>query len=389
MLGGMQRGCEGRADVSHYASPMVAINENIESTDRRERLRSQISGLNEGYVVGVLENHETASGDAHVADVSDIGYDGVGLDPNYTIAFTKETRLKKPEGVGTDAAGSEFKVDTADSASADNGVAASVVEDVTVGELGARQAPGVSVDTPEDVAVAVTDQLTRVERLINAIRADGHHASDIDPLGLLPRRHEHLQPEVFGITPATLDASSEMLLEANDGMRPWLAMPTIGEAIANLRRDYCGSIGYEFDHIHSVEERSWLQEQVEKQSAMQYMSDDQKRFILELLTKVEGFEKFLHSSFPGKRWYSLEGLDALVVLIDQIVLQSAYNVRKIVMGMAHRGRFKRSCARPIPTVRITADRFPRRSVRASCRDGSGRMDDGREVSPGFAGRRRH
>ena len=132
-------------------------------------------------------------------------------------------------------------------------------------------------------------------------------------------------------------ASSHLLAEANDEMRPWLAKPTIGEAIAELKSYYCDTIGYEFDHIHSVEERNWLQDQVESQSAMQFMTDSQKRYQLELLTKVEGFEKYLHATFPGKRWYGLEGLDALIPLIDQIILQSAFNVKQIVMGMPHRG----------------------------------------------------
>ena len=196
-------------------------------------------------------------------------------------------------------------------------------------------------DAPQFAAaepVVPVDQIVRVERLIAAIREDGHHASDIDPLGLMPRTDKHLLPEAFGIRPETLDASSSFLTDAHDELLLWLAKPSIGEALNELKSFYCGTIGYEFDHIHNVEERLWLQDQVENQVPTQFMTDSQKRYQLELLTKVEGFEKFLHTTFPGKRWYGLEGLDALIPLIDQIILHSAFNVKQIVMGMAHRGR---------------------------------------------------
>ncbi len=193
-------------------------------------------------------------------------------------------------------------------------------------------------ETTESEYQVSVDQIVRVERLISGIREDGHHAANIDPLGLLPRNDDHLRPERYGIAPETLAASSSLLADASDEIRPWHSRPTIGAAIEELKRSYCGTIGYELDHIHSVEERLWLQDQVENQSAIESLSDAQRRYQLELLTKVEGFERFLHAKFPGKRWYGLEGLEALVPLIDQIILHSAFNVKQIVMGMPHRGR---------------------------------------------------
>ena len=91
------------------------------------------------------------------------------------------------------------------------------------------------------------DQIVRVERLIAAIRDDGHHASNIDPLGLMPRTAEHLCPESFGILPDTLAASSRFLADVNDELRLWLANSTIGEAIDELMSFYCGNIGSSSD----------------------------------------------------------------------------------------------------------------------------------------------
>lgn len=260
-------------------------------------------GFNEAYATTVLTGDSTQFGvDRDERIATDIEYDGLLTDPDFKVVFAPgvKVRGRLPE----------------------------------VPEVEQRDATDIIVAEAEISA----DQIVRVERLVNAIREDGHQAADIDPLGLMPRTEDHLQPERFGVLPETLEASCQLLAEANDEVRPWLAKATIGEAIEELKSSYCGTIGYEFDHIHSVEERSWLQDQVENQSAMQYMTDSQKRFQLELLSKVEGFEKYLHATFPGKRWYGIEGLDALIPLIDQIILHSAFNVKQIVMGMPHRGR---------------------------------------------------
>ena len=273
---------------------------NDEATDVMSGI---LVGFNEAYATGTLSSDSTPIGvDSDEQIATDIEYEGLLLDPEFKVKFASGVRVRGQSPA-------EHEVDDDD-------------------------ATGVIIAEAEISA----DQVVRVERLINAIREDGHQAAVIDPLGLMPRTDDHLQPERFGVLPETLEASSQLLAEVNDEMRPWLAKATIDEAIEELKSYYCGTIGYEFDHIHSVEERLWLQDQVENQSAMQFMTDTQKRFQLELLSKVEGFERYLHATFPGKRWYGIEGLDALIPLIDQIILQSAFNVKQIVMGMPHRGR---------------------------------------------------
>ena len=210
-----------------------------------------------------------------------------------------------------------------------------------VGETADSNAPGIIAslqDASERPAEPLPEQLLRVEKLIMALREDGHLAASIDPLGLRARRTDHLLPSRYGIDDATLDVEASWLARSEDDTYMWLTGPTVRDSIETLRGLYCGNVGYEFEHVHNVDERSWLQAQVESQSSVSLMSDDQRRNVLELLSKAEGFERYLHSTFPGKRWYSLEGLDALMVLIDQIVLQSAFEVRQIVIGMTHRGR---------------------------------------------------
>ncbi len=278
-----------------------------QSDTSSETLQGVFGGLNEAYASGIIEGDYTSFVSDNGGDVdADFDYDGLLLDPDFKVAFA-------PGVLNREIAA---KMSGLEAASATNEI------------------PSAAVSASEISA----DQIVRVERLISAIREDGHQAATIDPLGLMPRSDAHLRPERFGILAETLAASSQLLAEVHDEIRPWLAKSTIGESIEELQSYYCGTIGYEFDHIHSVEERLWLQHQVENQSAMQFLTDEQKRFQLELLSKVECFEEYLHATFPGKRWYSIEGLDALIPLIDQIILQSAFNVKQIVMGMPHRGR---------------------------------------------------
>lgn len=182
------------------------------------------------------------------------------------------------------------------------------------------------------------EQLLRVEKLIMEIREDGHLAASIDPLGLRPRRDDHLLPDAYDIEKSTLDLDASWLAGSEDATYGWLTGPTVANSLSMLRGLYCGNVGYEFEHVHNVEERLWLQDQVETESSVSVMSDEQRINVLKLLSKAEGFEQYLHNTFPGKRWYSLEGLDSLMVLLDQIVMQSTFVVQQIIIGMAHRGR---------------------------------------------------
>src|SRR5699024_10638013 len=106
-----------------------------------------------------------------------------------------------------------------------------------------------------------------------------------------------------------------------------------------LRKKYTGTTSYEFDHIHSEKERDWFLEQIEATSFEANLSDDEKKHLLERLIKVESFEQFLHKTFVGQKRFSIEGLETMVPVLDEIVkAANSENVENIMMGMAHRGR---------------------------------------------------
>ena len=116
-------------------------------------------------------------------------------------------------------------------------------------------------------------------------------------------------------------------------------MPDALSAIQALRRIYCGSIGYDYEHIYLPEERSWLREAAE--TGRYWVAKDAKYYkqLLERLTQVEVFEHFLQRSFPGKKRLSIEGLDMLVPILDEIIGAAAEaDICMIFLGMPHRGR---------------------------------------------------
>ena len=308
-----------------------------------ENLYGVFAGFNEAYAKSLLEGDVASlTSDPQDGIQTDLEYDGILLNPDFEPTFTYDVNGHPDSTNETDTEEDAIATEALEPELIPNaGPSDDEVDEVDVADQQPVSEDTQTLDPATTIAVEPglsADQIVRVERLIAAIRDDGHHAADIDPLGVIPRSDQHLRPESYGILPETLAASSRFLTEAHDEPRLWLANATIGEAVEELKSFYCGTIGYEFGHIHSVEERTWLRDQVENQASMQFMTDSQKRYHLELLTKVEGFEKYLHATFPGKRWYGLEGLDALIPLIDQIILHSAFNVKQIVMGMPHRGR---------------------------------------------------
>src|SRR5699024_6929212 len=106
-----------------------------------------------------------------------------------------------------------------------------------------------------------------------------------------------------------------------------------------LSERYMGKISFEFGHVNDEDERRWLLNHIEASQFELKLSDGEKRQLLERLLNVEGFEHFLHSTFVGQKRFSIEGLESMVPILDQIVkLANGESVENIMMGMAHRGR---------------------------------------------------
>jgi len=172
--------------------------------------------------------------------------------------------------------------------------------------------------------------------LAQSIRMHGHHAARLDPLGSAPRGDPSLDPAAHGLTEADLAALPADVV----GGAAAAQASNAAEAIALLRETYCGTVGFDFDHVQVVEERAWLREAVESgRYRASLMSPEEKRELLERLTDVEAFERFLHRTFVGQKRFSIEGVDILAPMLDHIIRRAAAaGTGSVVMGMAHRGR---------------------------------------------------
>ena len=167
--------------------------------------------------------------------------------------------------------------------------------------------------------------------LVEAIRQYGHLAVQLDPLGTPPPGGPELTPEFHGITEDDLALVPASALGFETG--------TAADVVRHLREVYCGAIGFELTHLGSEAERTWLTQAVERGTYTQPLSGEEKVAVLRRLTEVDGLERFLGRQYQGYKRFSIEGTDALVPMLDEAIVRAAQaGARRVVIGMAHRGR---------------------------------------------------
>jgi 2-oxoglutarate dehydrogenase E1 component len=190
----------------------------------------------------------------------------------------------------------------------------------------APTAPGAAPDVMKVVGAA------RVTRLVREL---GHLTAHVDPLGSEPPGDPGLELAAHGLTTDDLAALPAAVVGGPlaDGA------PNALEALGRLRQAYSGAIGYEDDHVQNPQEREWLREAAEGRRFFADFGPADQRRLLERLSEVEGFERFLHQTFVGAKRFSIEGVDILVPMLDRIIREAAQeHTHEVVMGMAHRGR---------------------------------------------------
>jgi 2-oxoglutarate dehydrogenase E1 component len=175
-----------------------------------------------------------------------------------------------------------------------------------------------------------------VARLVQVYSNRGHLLADIDPLGLMRRPvPEVLELAHFGLSDADLDT------EFYTGSRTEAIAKRmkLRDIIAQLRQIYCGTIGAEFAHVSNSAERLWLQDRFQAGRVQNRFSAEERKTFLRHLTAAEGLERYLATKYPAQKRFSLEGGDALIPLLDDLIQQGGQRgVEEMVMGMAHRGR---------------------------------------------------
>jgi 2-oxoglutarate dehydrogenase E1 component len=171
--------------------------------------------------------------------------------------------------------------------------------------------------------------------LVKAIRTHGHLAARLDPLGSEPvgdpaLEPERLQPELTEELQRRIPASL---------LRVHVQGETLSDVLPRLREIYCGTSAYEIEHISDHEQRVWLRAAIESGRYRRPLDREEKRRLLERLTEVEGFERYLRRAFLGQKQFSIEGLDVMVPMLDEAIeLAAGEGAHEVVFGMAHRGR---------------------------------------------------
>ena len=185
---------------------------------------------------------------------------------------------------------------------------------------------------PEGLSV---QKIVGAVNLAQSIRRYGHLAAQLDPLGSRPPGDPSLLPETHGVSEEDLRS-----LPANLIWSPLCAgAANMLEVIDAFRRIYCSTTGYDFAHVFVPEERQWLRHAVECGQFRAPSDPIDPVAVLDRLTEVEAFERFLQRTFPGKTRFSIEGLDMLVPVLDEVIGDAAEaGTRQILIGMAHRGR---------------------------------------------------
>ena len=141
------------------------------------------------------------------------------------------------------------------------------------------------------------------ERVFEGYRRWGYLAANLDPLGFLA---PFVHPELI----------------------------TEGVAAEAARKFYCGTIGAEFVHIDDTARRKWIAERLEADPPQ-----PDRAYILERLIRADLFEQVLQARYLGSKRFSLEGVTALIPLLDRVLAEDARaGGEQVMLGMSHRGR---------------------------------------------------
>ena len=190
------------------------------------------------------------------------------------------------------------------------------------------------ISIPEENYEKEKEQSVKAIALIRAYRIRGHLIANLDPLGMMERKYLHeLHPADHGFKKE--DYNKKIYL--HEYMDREYA--TIKELLSFLKKTYCSTIGVEYMHISDPVEKKWFRERMEKKENQINFTDTGKKFILNKLIQAEGFEKFLAVKFVGTKRYGINGGEALIPALEQIIKRGGQlGVREVKIGMPHRGR---------------------------------------------------
>ena len=174
----------------------------------------------------------------------------------------------------------------------------------------------------------------RAIMLIRAYRIRGHLIANLDPLSIQKKEeHPELKPETYGFTNS--DYKRKIFLDGVLGLQ----YADLNQILDILKRTYCSTIGYEFMHMGDPDEKNWIRNRIEGPEKDITFTENGKKAILNKIIQAEGFEKYLHIKFVGTKRFGLDGGEALIPALEQIIKRGGnLGAKEIKIGMPHRGR---------------------------------------------------
>ena len=174
----------------------------------------------------------------------------------------------------------------------------------------------------------------RAIMLIRAYRIRGHLIANLDPLSIQKKEeHPELKPENYGFTQK--DFNRKIFLDGVLGLQ----YANLKQILQILKKTYCSNIGYEFMHMGDPDEKAWIRNRVEGPEKNISFTENGKKAILNKIIQAEGFEKYLHVKFIGTKRFGLDGGEALIPALEQIIKRGGnLGAKEIKIGMPHRGR---------------------------------------------------
>ena len=149
---------------------------------------------------------------------------------------------------------------------------------------------------------------------IRAYRIRGHLIANLDPLDIQKKEeHPELKPETYGFTKKDYDR--KIFLDGVLGLQN----ASLKKIIEILKKTYSSKIGYEFMHMGDPEEKAWIRNRIEGPEKKISFTDKGKKAIFNKLVEAEGFEKYLHIKFVGTKRFGLDGAEALIPALEQII----------------------------------------------------------------------
>ncbi|MBV8245315.1 MAG: multifunctional oxoglutarate decarboxylase/oxoglutarate dehydrogenase thiamine pyrophosphate-binding subunit/dihydrolipoyllysine-residue succinyltransferase subunit [Candidatus Eremiobacteraeota bacterium] len=200
-------------------------------------------------------------------------------------------------------------------------------------EAPAAATPVGPVAAPASASEEILRAVAAGMAIVSAYRHHGHLAATLDPLGTAPIGDASLDPATYGLGPALESAVPASVLR--------VALPgtTLADVLPQLRSRYSSTIAYEVEHISNEQQRGWLRDWIESGRHFLPFSSARRIELLDRLTRVEVFERYLRKTFLGQKTFSIEGLDVTIPMMQEMLEMLAdEGVQNAVVGMAHRGR---------------------------------------------------